>query len=138
MNSLRTEVHHRGCFITAKTITPPYLSTDMISIIEEEDGEVAKLEISFQDPLSPDSGLPENSTIAIKEPYLRYCGDGDYAIHVDHPSDIAVLRGDDPAVSMIMQVVAQNKAVMPSEWKNAGDEAYLEKNFSSAVEWSVG
>lgn len=130
-------MHHRGYFITAKTITPPYVSTDAITIIEDDDGKVAKLEISFQDPFSPGAGLPENSTIAIKEPYLRYCGDGDYAIHVDHPSDIAVLRGDDPAVSMIMQVVAQNKEVKPSEWRVAGDEAYLGKNFSSAVEWLV-
>lgn len=94
-----------------------------------------KLEIGFQDPYSPDSILPQGSTVAIKEPYLRYCGEGDYAIHVDHPSDIAILRGDDSAVSIIMDVVAKGMEVLPAEWRELGDKAYLEKNYSSAVEW---
>jgi hypothetical protein len=132
---LKVEVHHRGCFVTARTITPPYISTDVITIVEEEGGNVARLEISFQDPTLPDSDLPENSTVAIKEPYFKYKGDGFYAIHIDHPSDIAVLRGDDPAVSMIMEVVSKTKNITPSEWRNAGDKAYLERNYSSAIEW---
>lgn len=134
ITDLKVEVHHRGCFVTAKTITPAYLSTNVITIIEAEDGSVAKLEIGFQDPLLPSSDLPENSTVAIKEPYFKYLGEGDYAIRVDHPSDIAVLRGDDPAVSMIMDVVSKTKDITPSEWKTAGDKAYLEKNYSSAIE----
>jgi hypothetical protein len=132
---LKAEVHHRGCFVTARTITPAYVSTDVITILEEEGGHVVKLEICFQDPSSPDSDLPQNSTVAIKEPYFKYNGNGDYAIHVDHPSDIAILRGDDPAVSMIMEVISKTKEVMPSQWKDAGDKAYLEKNYSSATEW---
>jgi hypothetical protein len=132
---LKVEIHHKGCFVTARTITPPYISTGVITIIEEEGGNVVKLEIGFQDPLSPDSDLPQNSTVAVKEPYFKYNGEGDYCIHVDHPSDIAVLRGDDPAVSMIMEVVSKTKDITPSEWKDAGDKAYLEKNYSSAIEW---
>lgn len=120
--------------MTARTITPPYLSTEVITIIEEG-GNIAKLELCFQNPSSPDSDLPQNSTVAIKEPYYKYNGDGDYVIRVDHPSDIAVLRGDDPAVSMIMDVVSKTKTITPSEWKNAGDKAYLEKSYSSAIEW---
>jgi len=132
---LRPKVHHQGYFLTAKTITPPYLTTQVITIIEEEGGDVAKLEINFQDPSLPDSDLPPNSTVAIKEPYFKYIGEGDYAIHVDHPSDIAILRGDDPAVSMIMEVVSKTKEITAPEWKRAGDKAYLENNFSSAIEW---
>lgn len=132
---LKPENHHRGHFITARTITPPYISTDVITIIEEEGGDVVKLKISFQDPTSPDSNLPQNSTVAIKEPYFKYDGNGDYVVHVDHPSDIAVLRGDDAAVSMIMDVVSKAKEITPLQWKDAGDKAYLEKNYSSAIEW---
>jgi len=134
-NDLKVEVHHRGCFITARTITHPYLTDQAITIIEDEGGNVAKLEICFQDPSSPDSDLPLNSTIAVREPYYKRNGDGDYAIHVDHPSDIAVLRGDDPAISMIMEVVSKTKEITAAEWRVAGDKAYLEKRFSSAVEW---
>lgn len=123
--------------MTAKTITHPYESSDVITIIEEENGNVARLVIGFQDdslfisvPI-----LPINSTVAIKEPYCKFTGDGDYVIRVDHPSDIAVLRGDDPAVVLIMQFVAEGKEVTAMQWKDAGDKAYLEKNYSSAIEW---
>jgi hypothetical protein len=34
-----------------------------------------------------------------------------------------------------MEVVAKGKDITPAEWKNAGDKAYLEKNYSSAIEW---
>jgi hypothetical protein len=91
-NDLKVEVHHREYFVTGRTITPLYISTEVITIIEEESAKVAKLEIGFRNLFSPDSELPENGTIAVKEPYLRYCGEGNYAIHVDHPSDIAILR----------------------------------------------
>jgi hypothetical protein len=86
--------------VTAKTITPPYQSTDVVTIIEGENGTVARLALGFQDDSLSISGptLPINSTVAIKEPYCKFSGEGDYVIPVDHPSDIAVLRGDDPAV----------------------------------------
>ncbi len=85
--------------------------------------------------LGTGSNIPENSTVAIKEPYCKYNGDGDYVICVDHPSDIAILRGDDAAVSMIMEFVSEKKEIPASQWKKAGDKAYLDKNYSSAIEW---
>lgn len=138
-NELKIETHHRGYFITAKTITPPYESTESVTIIEEENGNVAKLVLGFQDESSDGRGssLPINSTVAVKEPYCKFNGEGDYVIRVDHPSDIAVLRGDDPAVSLIMQFVSEGKEVTPMQWKVAGDKAYLEKNYASAIEWYV-
>jgi hypothetical protein len=98
---------------------------------------VARLAIGFQDDPVSISGptLPINSTVAIKEPYCKFTGDGDYVIRVDHPSDIAVLRGDDPAVVLIMQLVAEGVEVTPIQWKSAGDKAYLEKKYASAIEW---
>lgn len=119
------------------TITPPYEHSETITIIQEESGSVAVLVLGFQDDTSSKSRptLPENSTVAIKEPYVQLNEDSDYVIRVDHPSDIAVLRGDDPAVSMIMQFVAEKKEITPLEWKSAGDKAYLERQYASAIEW---
>jgi hypothetical protein len=98
---------------------------------------VARLVLGFQDDSRSISGpiLPINSTVAIKEPYCKFSGEGDYVIRIDHPSDIAVLRGDDPAVILIMQFVAEGKEVTAMQWKVAGDKAYLEKNYASAIEW---
>jgi hypothetical protein len=56
-------------------------------------------------------------------------------IRVDHPSDIAVLRGDDPAVTKIMEFVKEGKDVSRGEWRKQGDGAFLEGKFGSAVEW---
>lgn len=99
--------------MTAKTITPPYQSTDVVTIIEEENGTVARLVLGFQDDSLSISGptLPINSTVAIKEPYCKFSGEGDYIIRLDHPSDIANLRGDGPAVILIMQFVTERKEV---------------------------
>jgi len=95
------------------------------------------LVLGFQDEAHQIAGpgLPQNSTVAIKEPYVQFSEESDYVIRVDHPSDIAVLRGDDPAVSLIMKFVAEKEEISPLEWKKAGDKAYLEKKYSSAIEW---
>ncbi len=139
LGDLQLETHHRGCFITARTISQPYQSTQIISIIEDGSGTVAKLVLGFQDNTQPSdpSSLPLNSTVAIKEPYCKFNGPGDFVIRVDHPSDIAILRGDDPAVNMIMQYVSESKEISPEEWKTAGDKAYLDKNYPSSIEWFV-
>lgn len=121
------------------TITPPYQFSETITIIQDESGNVATLVLAFQDVslLASESSLPENSTVAIKEPYVQMDEDSGYVIRVDHPSDIAVLRGDDPAVTMIMRFVAEKKQISPLEWKKEGDRAYLVKKYSSAIEWWV-
>ncbi len=100
---------------------------------------MAKLVLGFEDNLysGNSSPLPLNSTVAIKEPYCKFSGDGDFVIRVDHPSDIAILRGDDPAVMMIMQFASGNIEMTPLQWRIAGDKAYLEKKYSSAIEWQV-
>ena len=93
---LKLETHHRGCFLTARTVSLPYESIDVISVIEDEHGDVARLVLGYQGglELAPEISLPLNSTVAVKEPYCKSTGEGEYVIRVDHPSDIAVLRGD--------------------------------------------
>ncbi|KAH7382969.1 hypothetical protein BKA64DRAFT_173875 [Cadophora sp. MPI-SDFR-AT-0126] len=133
---LKLESHHRGGFLTGRTIVRPYHCSEVITIIEGDDGDVAKLVLGFEDSLYCGSqySLPINSTVAIKEPYCKYNGEGDFVIRVDHPSDIAVLRGDDPTMSMIMQFASGSVEITPAQWRNAGDKAYLKKKYSSAVE----
>lgn len=123
--------------MTGRTIVTPYQYIEIITIIEGENGDVAKLVLGFEDSLYSGSAcpFPLNSTVAIKEPYCKFNGDRDFVIRVDHPSDIAVLRGDDPAVMMIMQFASGNIEMTPIQWRIAGDKAYLEKKYSSAIEW---
>ena len=137
LSELKLKTHHRGCFVTVKTVTSPHQFAEVVTIVEDESGNVARLVIGFQDDSLSSSGpiLPINSTVAIREPYCKFTGEDNYVIRVDHPSDIAVLRGDDPAVVLIMQFVAEGKEVTPLQWKSAGDTAYLEKKYSSVMEW---
>lgn len=95
---------------------------------------MTRLELCFQDASSPDFKLPLNSTVAVKEPYLKFSGDWDYVIRVDHPSDIAILRGDDPAIAMMMEIVSKSRKITSLEWKDAGDRAYLDRMLVSAIE----
>jgi hypothetical protein len=69
LNELKVETHHRGCFVTAKTITTPYQFADVITVIEDENGNVARFVIGFQDDSLSISGpaLPINSTVAIED-----------------------------------------------------------------------
>ena len=137
LTELKLKTHHRGCFVTVKTVTSPHQFAEVVTIVEDESGNVARLVIGFQDDSLSTSGpiLSTNSTGAIKVPHCKFTSQGNYVIRVDHPSDIAVLRGDDPAVVLIMQFVAEGKEVTPLQWKSAGDTAYLEKKYSSVMEW---
>ncbi|KAG4430492.1 hypothetical protein IFR05_014016, partial [Cadophora sp. M221] len=136
LKDLKLETHHRGGFITGRTIVTPYHCSETVTIIEGDDDDVVTLILGFEDSLYSGNtySLPINSTVAIKEPYCKYNGDRDFVIRVDHPSDIAVLRGDDPTVSMIMQFASGSIEITPTQWRNAGDKAYLEKEYSSAIE----
>ncbi|CZR57619.1 uncharacterized protein PAC_07508 [Phialocephala subalpina] len=133
---LRLGTHHRGCFITARTITSSYLSTSLITILEDDTGTVARLIQAYQLPFTSftKSSIPINSTIAIKEPCCQFNGKDDWVIRVDHPSDIAVLGGDDEAVAMIVEFADGGKEISAMKWKEAGDRAYLGGKFLSAVE----
>ena len=62
-------------------------------------------------PLQFEIYFADKFYVAIKEPYSKFTGDGHYVIRVYRPSDIAVLRGDDTAVVLIMQFVAEGKEV---------------------------
>ncbi|KAH8779315.1 hypothetical protein BGZ57DRAFT_952688 [Hyaloscypha finlandica] len=94
------------------------------------------LALGLQDDSLSISGptLPIDSPVAIAEPYCKFSGEGGYIIRVDHPSDIAVLRGDGPAMTLIMQFVDEGKEVTAMQWKGVGNKVYLEKNYASAIE----
>ncbi|EPE34368.1 SET [Glarea lozoyensis ATCC 20868] len=132
LSALALETHHRGSFITASTITPAYQFSTTTTLVQDASNTVAVLVLGFQDDsVTP---IPQNSTVAIKEPYVKYHESAGWIIRVDHPSDIAVLRGDDPAVTMIMKFVKEKRDVSGEEWRKQGDGAFLEGKFGSAVE----
>ncbi|KAK0656918.1 hypothetical protein B0T16DRAFT_318850 [Cercophora newfieldiana] len=133
LTQLRVETHHRGQGIIVKAASPPYVGgAGAVSIVEDEFGNADKLAIYSQAETSILSGVPEGCVVAVKEPYYRFNGnDGDYMICVDHPSDVILLRFTDPIIPESLRLGPVLKTA--EDWKKAGDTAFLEKDFPTAV-----
>jgi hypothetical protein len=134
LSALLVESHHRGQAVIVKAISPPYVSAGAVSLVEDQFGNVDKLAIYNQPDSSILSGVPEGCIIAVKEPYYKYNGsESDYMICVDHPSDVMLLRFDDPIVPEPLQLGPLLKS--GDEWKSAGDKAFIEKEYTTAIFW---
>ncbi|KAK0730198.1 hypothetical protein B0H67DRAFT_503450 [Lasiosphaeris hirsuta] len=132
LNRLRVETHHRGQGIIVKVISPPYIGAGAVSLVEDEFGNADKLAIYNQGDSSILSGVPEGCVVAVKEPYYKHNGaENDYMICVDHPSDVILLRFTDPIVPESLRLGPLLKT--GDDWKKAGDTAFLEKDFPTAV-----
>ncbi|KAK1757818.1 SET and MYND domain-containing protein 4 [Echria macrotheca] len=132
LTELRVETHHRGKGIIVKVASPPFVGAGAVSVVEDEFGNADKLAIYNQGDTSILSGVPEGCVVAVKEPYYRFNGsDTDYMICVDHPSDVILLRFTDPIIPEPLRLGPLLKTA--TDWKKAGDTAFLEKDFPTAI-----
>lgn len=126
--------HHRGKGIIVKAISPPYLGAGAVSVVEDAFGNADKLAIYNQPDSSILSAVPEGCIVAVKEPYYKINGAaGDYIICVDHPSDAVLLRFTDPIIPEPLRLGPMLKSA--EDWKNAGDRAFIEKDYPTSVFW---
>ena len=103
-------------------------------MIEDEYGNADKLAIYNHSDSSILSGVPEGCIVAVKEPYYKYNGGpSDYMISVDHPSDVVLLRFTDSIIPASMRQGPLLKSA--EEWKTAGDKAFIEHDYPTAVFW---
>lgn len=134
LTELRVETHHRGKGIIVKVISPPFVGAGAVSIVEDEFGNADKLAIYNQGDSSILSGVPEGCIVAVKEPYYKFNGsENDFMICVDHPSDVILLRFTDPIIPESLRLGPLLKTA--GDWRKAGDTAFLEKDFPTAVFW---
>ncbi|KAL2264246.1 hypothetical protein VTK26DRAFT_9022 [Humicola hyalothermophila] len=132
LSELRPETHHRGKGIVVKVTSPPFVGAGAVSIVEDEFGNADKLAIYNQPDSSILSAVPEGCVVAVKEPYYKKNGsDRDFIICVDHPSDVILLRFTDPLIPEPLRLGPLLKTA--EEWKKAGDTAFIEKDFPTAV-----
>ncbi|KAK5651508.1 hypothetical protein OQA88_11962 [Cercophora sp. LCS_1] len=123
-----------GKGIIVKVISPPFVGAGAVSLVEDEFGNADKLAIYNQPDSAILSGVPEGCVVAVKEPYYKLNGnatDNDYMICVDHPSDVTLLRFTDPIIPESLRLGPLLKTA--EDWKKAGDTAFLEKDFPTAV-----
>jgi hypothetical protein len=134
LSELRAETHHHGKGIIVKVISPPFVGAGAVSIVEDEFGSADKLAIYNQADSSILSGAPEGCVVAVKEPYYKNNGaENDFMICVDHPSDVILLRFTDPIIPEALRLGPLLKTA--DDWKTAGDRAFIEKDFPTAVFW---
>ncbi|KAF3762280.1 SET domain-containing protein [Cryphonectria parasitica EP155] len=132
LSELRIESHHREEAVIIKTISNAYRGAASVSLVEDEHGTVEKLAMYNQSDASILSALPEGCVLAVKEPYYQIDGieKDQYIICVDHPSDVVLLRLSDPIIPRSLRVGLDRTA---EDWKKAGDDAFLVKDFPFAV-----
>ncbi|KAL2165987.1 hypothetical protein VTG60DRAFT_3477 [Thermothelomyces hinnuleus] len=132
LSELRAETHHRGKGIIVKLVSAPYVGAGAVSIAEDEFGNAVRLAIYNQPDSSILSGAPEGCVVAVKEPYYRNNGaPDDFIVCVDHPSDVVLLRFADPIIPEPLRLGPLLKTA--EEWRNAGDRAFIEKDFPTSV-----
>jgi hypothetical protein len=80
------------------------------------------------------SAVPEGCLVAVKEPFYKNNGAvDDFMICVDHPSDVLLLRFTDPIIPDALRLGPVLKSA--DEWRVAGDEAFIQRDFPTAVFW---
>jgi hypothetical protein len=135
IKDLRIGIRISQEILLLRTTTEPYTYSSTVTIVEDEDGDAARLTICDLDDSMHDPALSKDSILAIRQPcWTRIPGAG-YHIRVDHPSDLSLLNWEIDGVPAAWR---QDKAVGPSKdselWKKDGDTMFLKKQFRKALE----
>ncbi|ERS96502.1 hypothetical protein HMPREF1624_07418 [Sporothrix schenckii ATCC 58251] len=138
--ALRIETHHRGRMVVVQAATAAYRGVGSVSVVVDAAGDADKLAVYNHSDTSLLSNLPAGCVVAVKEPYYKRNEVGpsaaDFMICVDHPSDVVLLRFDDPLVPAALQLPADSRAALdktPHEWRAAGDMAFLQRDLPTAA-----
>ncbi len=139
LDTLRVGQHHRGQGLVVKAVTPAFRGVGAVSIVVDRLGNADKLAIYNHSDTSLLSNLPEGCVVAVKEPYYQRTGKGsECMLCIDHPSDVLLLRFDDPLIPPALRPSEAEQAVLrktPEAWRQAGDMAFLQRDLPTAAYW---
>ncbi|KAF2112352.1 hypothetical protein BDV96DRAFT_649151 [Lophiotrema nucula] len=132
---LKVESRDADTCILLRNITSPYIYSSTIMVVEDKNGDAARLTISNLEDTMVDPITPEGTLLAVKQPCWTRLADGGYHIRVDHPSDLTLLRSDDKLVPSAWRAVKEvDKSKNVTAWKKEGDMSFLKKQFRKALE----
>lgn len=136
LQELSLETHHRGKYLLVRTVTPIYVMTAVMAIVEDEDGRVLMLQLYNQEiELSKKQNLPEGVVIVVKEPYVKLMADGDFGIRVDHLSDLLFVPGFDEQVPLSWRARISPDEDASAFWKERGNEFFELASYRFAIDW---
>ncbi|KAF2758999.1 hypothetical protein EJ05DRAFT_328868 [Pseudovirgaria hyperparasitica] len=138
IKDLQLETHHRGRFLTLRTITPPNRMSAIMAITEDEKDDVVLLMIYQQEDEEVRRATDffgQGTVLIVKEPYFKATSDGRYGLRVDHLSDIVWTKHDDSMVpakwrSRMLKVKASVQAL-----KKKGNDAVAQKRYHEAIDF---
>jgi hypothetical protein len=78
--------------------------------------------------------LKQNRVITLSEPYFKVGANGQYAIRVDHPTDIIWLSEGDPKAPEKWRTKAFGEAKPAEYWKENGKDLVNTGKFYGAIE----
>ena len=124
--------------LIVKAITPPYIHSATVVVVEDDMGETARLTLWNLEDTIVDPVISEHDILVIKQPCWTRLTDGGFHLRVDHPSDFAKLDSADPLVPGLWRTEPKPLGKRPAkEWKSIGDMHFLQKRFRTALDWLV-
>lgn len=132
---MRIDTRDPTTILVVRAITAPYIYSTTITIAEDEDGNVARLNLSNLEDSPLDPIIPEGTVLAIKQPCWTRLLSGGYQIRVDHPSDVSLLNLNDILVPDSFRTSPHySGGDENSDWKREGDIMFLKKKFRRALD----
>ena len=133
---LTLETHHRGTYMVLRAVTPLRSLTGVLLVVEDEEGDVVQLALYNQEAgLTSDGRLVRGTVMVVKEPYLKVVADGNYAIRVDHLSDITFVPGYHPIMPLAWRAKVMDTEVPANDWKVAGNDNFNQGKYYLAIDW---
>ncbi|KAG9229870.1 TPR domain protein [Amylocarpus encephaloides] len=137
IKDLLLETHHRGNYITVRSITPPDRMTAVMAIVEDENGDVVMLQLYYQEEENArpaEDLLGEGTVLIVKEPYLKLMSDGDYGLRMDHPSDLIYIPKNDQRIPSCWQPRVKELEVSAEHLRMQGNNYFNAFNYQAAIE----
>lgn len=125
-------------FMFVRSIVDPYVFSSSVTIVEDENGHVARLTVCNVEDLWIDPVIEKGAIMAIKQPCWSSVSHGGHHIRVDHPSDLLLLKPDNDIIPPAWKSKELFDSIRSAEqWKTEGNMSFLKKRFRKALSWSV-
>lgn len=135
ISDLNVETRDPSQILLLRSISQPYVYSSTVTIVEDEQGDVARFTVCNLEDNMIDPIITQGSVLAVKQPCWTRLVDGGYHIRVDHPCDVVLLRmGDSGVPSAWRNPENIDYTKDATQWKKEGDMMFLKKRFRVALE----
>ncbi|KAF2666238.1 hypothetical protein BT63DRAFT_53662 [Microthyrium microscopicum] len=133
---LRHCTHHRGSYLILRAVTPPKRIVGIRVLMEDDKGDAIQLQLNMQEDEErrvATNIVDVGRIILIKEPYFEVMENGEYALCVDHPSDIMHVHPDGRKVPREWQLKTVSVRQTAEIIKLKGNKAMSEARYWDAL-----